>query len=81
MPAWARIAASTSSTDAAPATAAARMAPCSRRRTTSARVSISSRATMPWPWSHRGQSSPVARRMSTARAWVRVDSERCGETP
>jgi hypothetical protein len=78
---WARTASSTSSTATSPAAAAARIAPRSRRCSTSERVSTPVSATMPWSWSQSVQCGPRASRITTAFACARRDSDRASSTP
>ena len=63
------------------ATTTPRIAPRARRRSVSARVSISSRATIPRSASQSAQSSPPRRRIRTARACGVSDSSRESATP
>ena len=70
----ARPRASASATGTSPATATARIAPPSRSRRTSERVSIPVRPTMPRSRSQSVHSGPRASRMSAARACGRSDS-------
>ena len=78
---WAWISASTSSAGWSPDTAAARIAPRSRRCRTSERVSMPESAGIPRSWSQSVHAGPFASRISAPRTCTRLDSERPPATP